>query len=159
MRVMEVCILELMDREEVDSAVFVTIRVGQVRCKAATDVPPPRCHTHNSRDDVCWGFCVSVCPSGLPFGNTVKSYCLSSSHSASCSFQHSLFSSPSIPLSHSSFKRGPNLPVTPSPLIRLKNIDHFAFRWGPNFSSDLVFVTAFVSILQPLFLCTHPDRL
>lgn len=64
---MEVGLLELKDREEANLAGFVTIRVGQVWWKADVDVPPPRCHAHNSGDAVCWGFYVCVCvPQACP---------------------------------------------------------------------------------------------
>lgn len=99
MRVMEVCILELMIgrrwiRQYLLPYVWGRFDVKQLR------MCHPLAVTRTTAGTTCAGDFVCVCPSGLPFGNTVKSYCLSSSHSASCSFQHSLFSSPSIPLSH-----------------------------------------------------------
>lgn len=88
MQLMEVCVLELMGKEEEEVVAFVSI---QVWCIAAVDVPTPDCHALSTQQQ---GLCMlgisCVYPSGLPFRNTLKSSCLSSSLACSFCFHHSL---------------------------------------------------------------------
>lgn len=116
----------------------------------------PHAVTRTTAGTMCaWDF-VCVCPSGLPFGNTVKSYCLSSCHS--CLLCFSTFNivlitfHPSV--SHSSFKRRPNLPVAPFPIIRLSRTLIILLLDGDLIANQIfVFVTAFVSNFSSSFLC------
>lgn len=115
----------------------------------------PHAVTRTTAGTMCaWDF-VCVCPSG----HTVKSYCLSSCHSCLLCFLTFnivlITFHPSV--SHSSFNRRPNLPVAPSPIIRLSRTLIILLLDGDLISNQIfVFVTAFVSNFSSSFFMHSP---